>query len=491
MAHGDTPRNGDARSGVVPWGQFRNRMDKRRKLRRYERKDYTQLVDFPVEIVGRDGLVRSYSFDESVRLYQRRIASAQARYLDGEVIDAEVVHCRQRIGQLRRSYFARYGWSALRVGDRPGLLAGEFAADVSAFLRGVLADTVAAGEGAEKVSFALVEDEEYHQLYFVRREDAPDAEPWLLYLFRFGMTAGCPGRDAFFHNLKLLQAVSASEDSVERLLGFHHTIDCGLILTGRDADDAALESPAQDVEWLHFDAVDDDPLQAAFLAMRRGRLPDALSRFSESYEAQPYRRAAYVGAGVVADQLGAFEAAEMAALMGVRYLRGDPLLLHHLALVYLRTARPAAARAALDSMAPRDQAVGAARLLRGLVDIQAGRWVSGVRHTWTAARQVAGDDPDLADAARRVLAPMSWVLATVAAGGVTALLPLLLFVAGRSLPPLVQGIAALGGIAAALAAIALGGRAIRALLRKPSGVGLRLANPVVFRGAGGRWVDET
>ena len=51
-------------------------MEKARKLRRYNRKDYAQLVDFPVEIVGRDGKVRRYSFEESVRLYQRRIASA-------------------------------------------------------------------------------------------------------------------------------------------------------------------------------------------------------------------------------------------------------------------------------------------------------------------------------------------------------------------------------------------------------------------------------
>ncbi len=38
-------------------------MDKSRKLRRYLKKDYRQLVDFPVEIVGRDGVVRRYTFE--------------------------------------------------------------------------------------------------------------------------------------------------------------------------------------------------------------------------------------------------------------------------------------------------------------------------------------------------------------------------------------------------------------------------------------------
>ena len=51
-------------------------LDKSHKIRRYKRKDYTAVVDFPVEIIGRDGVVRRYSFEESIRLYQRRIASA-------------------------------------------------------------------------------------------------------------------------------------------------------------------------------------------------------------------------------------------------------------------------------------------------------------------------------------------------------------------------------------------------------------------------------
>ena len=72
------------------------------RLRRYLRKDYSHVVEFPVEIVGRDGLVRRYSFDDSVRLYQRRIHSAVMRYDDGDLVDAEVRHCRtqSKLGRI-------------------------------------------------------------------------------------------------------------------------------------------------------------------------------------------------------------------------------------------------------------------------------------------------------------------------------------------------------------------------------------------------------
>ena len=72
-------------------------LDKSHKIRRYKRKDYTAVVDFPVEIIGRDGVVRRYSFEESIRLYQRRIASADLRYADTELIQAEKQHCLSRI----------------------------------------------------------------------------------------------------------------------------------------------------------------------------------------------------------------------------------------------------------------------------------------------------------------------------------------------------------------------------------------------------------
>ena len=108
-------------------------MDKGRKLKRYGRKDYSQLVEFPVEIIGRDGVVRRYNFEQSVQLYQRRIASAGLRYSDASVVHAEVGHCRQRIQQLRRSYFVRHGWPALEQLDVFTQAGPGLAADLALF----------------------------------------------------------------------------------------------------------------------------------------------------------------------------------------------------------------------------------------------------------------------------------------------------------------------------------------------------------------------
>lgn len=462
-------------------------MDKVRKLRRYERKDYSQLVDFPVEIAGRDGVVRRYSFEESVRLYQRRIASAAARYDDGELVDAEVDHCRSRIGQLRRSYFARYGWAASQVGDRPGLLAGEFAGEVAAFLRRALGESASAS-GADAPSFALVDDAEYYQLYYVRA-GGPGQEPWLLYLFRFADVGTCPGRDAFFRSLKLLQVASTQRAGVEQLVGFHHTADCGLILTGRDPADAgelsSLDGPER-VEWLGFDVLDGDPVQRAFSALRAGRLAESLASFCEAYEAQPFRRAAYVGAGIVADQLGAHAAAETAALMGVRYHPSDALLHHHLAVVHARAGRLAAARTAVASVRRLAPDSCAPDVLEAIVAVQEHLGLAGGWHLWRLSGPLRHIDADLHQAARRVCGAVVIGPLGLASGAVLGVVGALVVRSLVPVPgPLQAGLWLAVAVAAVLVAVAavLGSRArVRRLVAAPGGWGLRLANPADLHG---------
>ncbi len=460
-------------------------MNKARKMRRYERKDYSQLVDFPVEIVGRDTVIRRYSYEESIRLYERRIDSAPARYHDDEVVEAEVVHCRQRISQLRRSYFARYGWSALRVDDRPGLLAGEFAGEVAAFLRriGQLAPEAAAPGPA--LHFALIEDRSDHQLYYIRPAEAEGHALWLLYLYRFSASQACASREGFFHTLKLLQSVTSPSERVEQVLGFHHTADCGIILSSTDtASGTRAHAPPVGrvgVEWLEFAAVDGDPLQAAFSALRRGRLSDALVRFTEAYEAQPFRRAAYVGAGVIADQLGAFDAAETAALMGVRYLREDNLIQHHLALVALRQGRLPEARAALKQLSARVPEADSSMLLEGLVELSSDRWLSGLRRVRSVYRRLEGEDPDLAHAAVQVLSMSLWGALGSVGGLVLAGLPYGAAAFGFSWPVVMASGCLLVGVAVAAASAMSTRTRIHRLIRAPSGWGLRLSNPQCLR----------
>ena len=99
-------------------------------------KKYNDYIDFPVEIVGKDGVVRYYSFEESVSLYQRRIRLARLRHDTPNARKRELEHCSNRIAQLRRSYFARYGWESFTLSQPlPKMFTIELSGELSAYLR--------------------------------------------------------------------------------------------------------------------------------------------------------------------------------------------------------------------------------------------------------------------------------------------------------------------------------------------------------------------
>ncbi|MFN7145395.1 MAG: hypothetical protein ACK4YP_16600, partial [Myxococcota bacterium] len=200
-------------------------MERATRLRRYLRKDYTQLVEFPVEIVGRDGLVRRYSFDDSVRLYHRRIHSAPMRYDDGDLVDAEVRHCRQRIDQLRRSYLEHFGWGTLRDGQIGGLFGGALAAEVAAFLHRAFA---AEREGPRSLRVTLI-DSSVGDTFYLRCLETGRA--WMLYAWRLDTDGPAGARDAWQSTVARLAAAPAGE-GVERLLYTAEGPDVALALAG-------------------------------------------------------------------------------------------------------------------------------------------------------------------------------------------------------------------------------------------------------------------
>jgi hypothetical protein len=452
-------------------------MDKGRKLRRYTRKDYSQLVDFPVEIVGRDGAVRRYSFDESVRLYQRRIASATLRYEDGDIVKAEVLHCEQRIRQLRKSYFARYGWSAVRIVDSPRMLAGEFAGEVVAFLRRVIE---LPDDQPGDLELAYLDDEEHHQLYFVRSPDElGEDRNWLLYLYRFDGAVGSPGRESFFSFLKVLQGVRLGGAGVEQMVAFHHTADCGLVLTGKGEHAAGASghgAAEAGADFLDLVAVDSDPLRRGMVLLRKGKRAAALGHFVAAYEQNHYRRAGYVGAVVVADQLGAHGDAETAALMGSRYFPEDAVLLYHLAVARVRQG-DARARTHVETLRALSGETIASALLAALVSLSEGDVDSG-RRALSGCRELAAEtDVDLLHALRTVRGQVAARdLGRLAGAGLIAAglviawmgwLPAIgLSMAGATLIPVVH---------------LIWKRQFRRLLEAPGATGLRLANPAALR----------
>lgn len=465
-------------------------VEKTRKLRRYTRKDYSQVVDFPVEIVGRDGVVRRYSFEESVRLYQRRIASASMRYGDHDVIDAEVHHCRRRIEQLRRSYFARYGWSAIKVMDSPGVLAGEFAGEVAAFLRRCLEGTTLDPEALE---FTYLEEGEHRQIYFVeqrltdfaspsRTRETQTAERYLLYLYRFDSGSAEDARDGFFQFLKVLQSARSGGDGIETLVAFHHSADCGLVLTGQKG---AVKEWVEEVDgggeidlsWIEDRSEPTDLLREGMALLRQGRREDALARFVQAYEDNHYRGAAYIGAAVVADQLGDFSQAEAAARMGTHYFPQDDSLVYHLALAQLRQGDVAGAE---RSLARSDGLEGARyhfELLRGLVLLRKGDAYAGRRRLLAALAAPEGADADVLAAHRWLLSHLRARLALMTVGVLAVLVGAALAFTGSSAWLL---LALVGAAMVPMVHFAWRRQLLRTL-QLPGGKGLRLASPSMMR----------
>ena len=353
-------------------------MDKARKLRHYQRKEYGETVAFPVEIVGRDGVIRRYSFEASVRLYMRRIASAAVRYDDQAVVHAEIHHCRQRIGQLRKSYFQRYGWSAFDDGpvDSP-----EYSGEMVAFLRRFYGAKDRLGD----LSVSWVERASSHHLFFI--EGGVAEEKWLLYLFCFDQPEGASEREEFFRLLRLLQ--SATGEDAERLVAFHHTADVGLVMTGV-GDTAKVVS---------LDAMDGDPpllvdnagpktdaYRAGLRNLAVGDLAGAMEWFQLSMQVRPWFRKAYVAHAVVADRKQLYKEAEVATRMGLHYFANDAVLHYHHGLAFFRQGRKEMARDSLSKALVLRPAIYPARYLLGLIDLMEGRFLSASRHLGQAAQ---------------------------------------------------------------------------------------------------------
>lgn len=322
-------------------------MDKNGKLQRYDRKDYSELVDFPVEIVGRDGVVRRYTFEDSIRLYQRRITFAPIRYRDVDLIRAEASHCRARIGQLRRSYFHRYGWGTPKGHSSAEDQFGDFAGELAAFLCRVLdvdgrpelqLERLTAGEGPGGPS-----------TWYVSRP-AP-GRGMLLYFHRFDPSGDRDAsqdrtRDQFFASIRDLQVARAQEGDAERLIAFHHNVDCGFVLTGRAGDHpgeprAAGESRPVEVAPTPWDEVME--------VVRRGDHDAALRRCRALVREQPWHRNAYVAGAMLASFLEEHVIGDELALVGTRYFPSDGPLHYYVGLCRMRLGRYVDARQAFET----------------------------------------------------------------------------------------------------------------------------------------------
>ena len=362
-------------------------MDKNWKLQRYTQKDYAEVVDFPVEIVGRDGVVRRYRFEDSIRLYQRRITFAPARYRDVELIRAEVSHCRARIDQLRRSYFHRHGWGTPEGAVDPEALLGDLAGEVAAFLRRFLGCT-----GRPDVTVTPLEEDDTpsSQRWFVRSR--LHDEGMLLMLHRFEGTEAEANREAFFNRLKDLERSHRPEGDGERLLAFHHTMDCGLILTGRAGAFTEVPEAAEDEAESASDRSQEPTCwDYASEAIRRGDYGEALRHCQQVVAEQPWHRRAYIAGTVLATALARPVDAEELALLGARHFPDDGVLHFYLGIARLAQGRTDDASTDLVHALESAPSLAGARLLLAVVYLRRFRY-NAAHKVLVAGEGVEPDD---------------------------------------------------------------------------------------------------
>ncbi len=365
-------------------------MDKDWKLRQYQRKDYTDLVEFPVEIVGRDGVVRRYTFEDSIRLYQRRLSVAPIRYSDVDLVGAEVGHCRARIGQLRRSFFQVFGWGR-PVGQEPlGAELGPLAGEVAAFLCRVLRCT-----RRLELSLQLVDagDEgNGPRTYLVVHPRS--ATTILLYVHDYA-DAEDVRQARFFADLKWLESAARSGREVERLLAFHHTADCGFLLTvpsGSLADFYALAEDEPTEESVGGPTAWD----LAVVALRRGDHAGALEHCRDLLTDQPYHRRAQIAGALLALAVDRVEDADDIARIGLRYFPRDADLHAALGMTRLRNDDARGGLSALERAAREGAARPEIELLTARAELMSWR-------PWAAWRRLRALEAQELDAAARHL----------------------------------------------------------------------------------------
>ncbi len=268
-------------------------MERETRLQRYLRKDYTQRVSFPVEIVGRDGAVRRYGFPESVGLYQRRLRAAPLRHADPLLIDAEVRHCRRRIEQLRRSYLESDAVGRMLLGcvgaagrstgplrqreSADDVLGSPLAADVASFV--ARAFPGARVRIAPIVAMDLDTGPHDAQVLHVVAGDRAH----LLYAWRLAPEAGQrpeTSRRAAYRAVRARLAAAPSAPDVERLHLALETQDVGLLLAGT----GAWDGPRLPVIALVSDGEALDPYEEALRAGFEGRPEQALAALEGALE---------------------------------------------------------------------------------------------------------------------------------------------------------------------------------------------------------------
>lgn len=359
-------------------------MDKVKRLMSYSAKDYTEKIDFPVELVGRDGVVRKYSYADSVRIYERRIESAHVRYHDPVVAGREIDHCTKRIEQLRRSWRELIRSSERQYMEQhPGNQSRELYERGKEFLTQYIDERV--GSGGLMVHgpphLANLEELEHIQTFYV---DWPAFyQGTLLYVFRLPDE----GREhilSLYNELIERLRLHHQAPDTEKLVHCEQTRDVAFVLTCSRPDvlvrrhepmrvvavqvrQVPTEPGEEEGEVPWFEKVmlrqsdeEPGPYARATEALRRNDLEASFEAFREALDENPHHREAYWVLGALSDVLNRWIEGESYLLMGTRYFPEDARIHYYYGIALFRRSAWKAARDEFESAVKLQLKVGRA-----------------------------------------------------------------------------------------------------------------------------------
>ncbi len=344
-------------------------MEKGKRLRLYSEKDYTETIDFPVELVGRDGVVRRYSYADSIRIYERRIESAHVRYRDREIINAEIYHCSKRLEQIRQSWKVRISSSERQfVEGRPGLKDRELYERGKQLLKAYL-ELIFAGIDAHpelgNPNLVNLEERGDFQIFYV---NWPVFYPGtLLYVYRLVEPVADEMRQAYKQYLEVLRSTSLAPDT-EKLVHHELSQDMAFILTsprqefllkvrsservmvGKGSPSPRPEVP-EEFEGLvallqESSAPEEGPYRQGIDSLRRNDFEAAYGQFREALQENPFYKEAYWALATLTDVLGKWDETEPYLLMALKYFPEEPRSHFYYGLALMRTHRVKDAAAA-------------------------------------------------------------------------------------------------------------------------------------------------
>ena len=377
------------------------------KVRAYDGKDYSEDIEFPVELVDRDGVVRRYSYEESLAVYHRRIQSAPWRYGEDELIRAEIYHCTRRIDQIKRSY-QRKSRDGVAGPTNPRAALGEAFEPIREHYLELIRERRLALAGELPLLLSLLDDQPACRVYHLGFGGTRGGH--LVYVYPFDRMGDGDPRRGFEEARDAFRRVLPGA-GVEQLLRVEEGRSAGYLLTGASEFPEGLaglctrvESPGGEGEdggqpwWLGGPQPEEEaeepgfgPFEEGVAALRDEDGERAVQCFRDAVQENPFHREAYLALLAVLDGSERYEEASLYAEMALRNLPADALIRYRQGINLVRLGRLREAVAVFDEAATGSPAMHQPSYFAAHVLLARGRDLDGA---YVRLRRAVGLAPD-------------------------------------------------------------------------------------------------